>query len=170
MRSVLAGLATIISFVLISFSGISQTATPKYKIELKLMTPEISLTSDRSNIVFVVTVTNLTNKPVQFGSTLHYGYKKYNDQDWYLEAVDQNNDKYDIDGDQDNELFFDDPEDTSRNMNKISMKIITGAYNFTPGKYKIRWVYDPFNNLKNSNPAQKTLPIYSNWEALNVTE
>ena len=72
---------TIICLLFISLNGYSQTTTDKYKIELKLLTPTISLSGDKSNLVFTVTVTNLTSKPVDFGSTLHYGYKKYNNQD-----------------------------------------------------------------------------------------
>ena len=161
---------TIICLLFISLNGYSQTTTDKYKIELKLLTPTISLSGDKSNLVFTVTVTNLTSKPVDFGSTLHYGYKKYNNQDFYLEAQDKDNNKVDIDGNDDNDLFFDDPLDTTKNTNKITQKIITGAYNFSPGSYRIRWVYDPFDNLKNPNQGQKILPIYSNWEALTVTQ
>jgi len=160
----------LLGLTIATFNGYSQSQTDKYKIELKLLTPELSLSSDRTNLVFVVTVTNLGKNPVEFGSTLHYGYKKFNSQDYYLEAVNQNDVRVDIDGDEDNELFFDDPDDTSKNINKISQKIITGAYNFTPGKYKIRWVYDPSSNMKNPNPVAKTAPTYSNWETLNISQ
>ena len=160
----------LIGLTIATLNGYSQSQPDKYKIELKLLTPELSLSSDRTNLVFVVTVTNLGTKPVEFGSTLHYGYKKFSSQDYYLEAVDQYNVHADIDGDEDNELFFDDPDDTTKNINKISQKIITGAYNFTPGKYKIRWVYDPSGNMKNPNPVAKTPPTYSNWETLNITQ
>ncbi len=160
----------IISSILASSIGYAQAKTDKYKIELKNMTPQISLSSEHTNLVLQVTVTNLTTKPVEFGSVLHYGYKKYHGQDYYLEAIDKDNNKVDIDGEDDNELFFDDPDDTAKNVNKISEKIITGAYNFTPGTYRIRWVYDPFNNLKNPEPVEKIPPIYSNWETLNVSQ
>ena len=168
MRSHFTRSAAIISLMLISSIAYSQS--PKYKIELKNLTPQLSLSSDRTNLVFTVTVTNLSKTPVEFGSILHYGYKKFHSADYYLEALDQNNNKADIDGDEDNELFFDDPDDTTKNMNKISEKIITGAYNFNPGKYRIRWVYDPSANAKNPDPVEKTAPIYSNWEDLNITQ
>ncbi len=170
MKTAITYSLAIISLMLISSIGYTQSKPDKYKIELKNMTPQLSLSSDRTNLVIVVTVTNLTNKPVEFGSTLHYGYKKFNSQDYYLEAVDQNNIKADIDGEEDNELFFDDPDHTSKNINKISQKIITGAYNFTPGTYKIRWVYDPSANMKNPDPVEKMRPIYSNWETLNISQ
>ncbi len=169
MKTFFIASAAILSLALISPGGYSQTTGDKYKIELKLLTPQLSLSSEKTNLVFVVTVTNQTQKPVEFGSTLHYGYKKFHSADYYLEAKNQNDIATDIDGEEDNELFYDDPEDTTKNRNKIAQKIISGAYNFTPGKYKIRWVYDPANNDK--NPNRETIrPIYSNWEELNITQ
>ena len=157
------------SFIAMPFNGLGQAKADKYKIDLKLMTPKISLGGESTNMVFVVTVTNQGSKPEAFGAALHYGYKKFHSQDYYMEAVDQNNAKVDIDGEEDLELFYDDQDDTSKNMNKISQKIITSAYNFTPGQYKIRWVYDPTANTK-TPPNEKIKPIYSNWEAYTVTE
>src|ERR1700745_1329378 len=95
-----------IIFINVPFSGYSQTKNDKYKIELKLMTPQINLNSDYTNLVIVVSVHNLGGKPEAFGTSLHYGYKKYHTQDYYLEAVDKDNNYVDIDGPEDLELYY----------------------------------------------------------------
>ena len=77
MKNIFAASLFAISCLFFSSTLLAQTAASKdrYKIDLKLMTPKLSLGGESSNLVFVVTVTNLASKPEAFGSSLHYGYK-----------------------------------------------------------------------------------------------
>ncbi len=148
-----------------------QQKDPKYTIELKLLRSHISLTEDTSNLIFTVTVVNHTGNHEDFGTVIHYGYKKFHTHDFYMEAVDMDNNHVDIDGDEDMEFAYDPLDENVKHYDKISEKINTSAYQFSPGKYKLRWVYDPSGNRTTPvNENTKMPPVYSNWQLLTVTE
>jgi hypothetical protein len=171
--------AVILFFCFVAFHyAASAQATPQpkapakdanYTIELKILRPEINLTGENSNIIFTVTVVNHASQPVDFGYTLDYGYKKFHSHDFYLEATDMEGNRVDIDGEDDNEFTYDPPDDNTKNVNKIVQKINSSAYYFRPGKYKLRWVYDPSAN-RFTPPNVKINPVFSNWDVLSVAE
>ena len=146
-----------------------QATQANYTIEFKLLRQEINLTGENSNVIFTVTVVNHDSKPVDFGYTLDYGYKKFHSHDFYLEATDMEGNRVDIDGEDDNEFTYDPPDDNTKNVNKIVQKINSSAYYFRPGKYRLRWVYDPSAN-RFTPPNVKTNPVFSNWDTLTVSE
>jgi hypothetical protein len=140
-----------------------------YRIDLKMLEKVYSLKKNdgRPYLKFAVTVTNLSKVPVDFGLYIVYSYKKYREQDYYMEATDLKGEPVVIDGNADIDWFYD-PTQGKRNTNRIVDTISTGIYVFKKGKYKVRWVYDPANNTMHADAKVK--PVYSNWEAIEVVE
>ena len=170
MKSTYTKLLFIALMCLATVHCFGQQKDAKYSIELKLLRSHISLTEDTSNLIFNVTVVNHTGNHEDFGTVIRYGYKKFHTHDYYMEAVDMDNNHVDIDGDEDLEFAYDPLDENVKHYDKISEKINTSAYIFTPGKYKLRWVYDPTGNRTTPATGDKMPPVYSNWQILTVTE
>ena len=164
INSIRVAITILLCFTVVNSFG--QKSNPDYSIELKNLRPVISLTADTSNLIFIVTLVNHTGKRQDFGTVMHYGYKKFHSFDCYLEAVDAEGNSVDIDGEDDMDFAYDPLDENVKNYDKIVQKINSAAYFFAPGKYKIRWVYDPGSN--HNNPS-KQLPSFSNWSSLTVT-
>ncbi len=169
MRISSVKVAFIILFCLSAVLSYGQKSNPDYTIELKNLRPTISLNSDTSNLIFIVTVVNHTGKRQDFGTVMHYGYKKFHSFDYYLEAIDAEGNRVDIDGEDDMDFAYDPLDENVKNYDKIVQKINSAAYYFTPGKYHIRWVYDPAGN-RNNPAGGKQNPSFSNWQSITVTE
>ena len=129
------------------------------------------------DMTLATTVFNLTGNPQELLSSIRYGYKKYQDQDFYIEAIDLSGNPLNIDGNVDYDYIVD-PVDGRPGLSINAQRIIDTSFSlpyiFKPGKYKIRAVYDPANTLPVYDTANVTSsksslkPIYSNWEVIEV--
>lgn len=114
---------------------------------------------------FIVSITNLQEKPAYFGKHLKFSYKEYAEQPFYLDAVDSGGKPVNIFGGRDIDWIIA-PGPDKINTNQIVDTISTNIYKFGPGKYKVRWVYDPdFDKQK-----RKTIPSYSNWQDIEIVK
>jgi len=118
---------------------------------------------------FVITRINLNIQHEDFGY-MKYGYKKYHEQDYYLEATTLSGEKVDIDGNGDIDWLIDPLNGPPAKIDTSVDTLYVNVYHFNAGEYKIRWVYDPDNNSPGfKNDADKHQPpIYSNWETIEV--
>ncbi len=112
---------------------------------------------------FVVTMTNLKKKPFYFNEHLKFSYKEYKDWPWYLEAADMEGNPVNIFGGFDIDWIID-PTPEKYNINKIVYTISTDIYKFGPGKYKVRWVYDPDFD----KPKPQLKPAFSDWQEIEI--
>lgn len=153
----------------------AQAGNPKYKIELKMLERKCVLTKESPNIArlrLVVSVTNLTGDTKNTIRDIRYSYKKYKEQDFYMEATDLNGKKVEIDGDDDIDYIVDplgDRPGVGYGEFKTTDTEVVSIYKFKRGKYLVRWVYDPANNdLAGKRPSEQ--PVYSNWEMIEVVD
>ncbi len=130
---------------------------------------------DSSFMKFVVTIINMSAEPFDFGDHLLYQYKSRNDgpnfyqkAPYYMEATDMNGFAVYLPDFADIGRIYDSHTGNGKNINKIVDTVWTGIYTYRPGKYRVRWVYDPANVFMSNKPEQK--PIYSNWETIEVTK
>ena len=119
-------------------------------------------------MTLATTIFNLTGNPKKAVTFFYYGYKKYHDADFYIEATDLNGKPVNIEGNIDIDPIVD-PLDGRPGLSINALRIIDtslcAVYEFKPGKYKIRAVYDPANVTYNKSSLN---PIYSNWEVIEV--
>jgi hypothetical protein len=162
--------------LLIAFCAVSvittaqgqKKTTDRYKMELRLVKDKYVLSEDNDlvDLRFLVTITTTSGKEEDFPSRMIYSYKKYQDADYYLEAVDMNGKPVNVEGDDDVSYMLDPLDKGIRTEKKIVEHVNTVIYKFKPGKYKIRWVYDSANNI--SHNGWRIQPTYSNWETIEV--
>jgi hypothetical protein len=147
---------------------ISDPSTMSFSIDILQPVCSISENPTRLNVRMVVSCTNKTDRVI-YVSNYMFSYKEYRDQDYYLEALDSNGKPTsiirsgtDIDWIIDREII------AIQKGNSYVDTLNVNIYQFRPGKYKVRWVYDPTNHKMKENEKIKFAPAYSNWADLLV--